>query len=61
MDLAARLAEHMVDESLSDREIEVLKKEMVADHRNREIGLRLFYFRRNSEGPYQAVHGKTGR
>jgi DNA-binding NarL/FixJ family response regulator len=40
-ELAARLAEHLGDEGLSEREIAVLK--LVADgNRNREIGERLF-------------------
>jgi len=40
-DLAAQLAEHMGEDALSAREIEVLN-EVVAGHRNREIGERLF-------------------
>ena len=40
-EIAAGLAEHMGDEALSDREIEVLRY-VAAGNRNREIGERLF-------------------
>lgn len=40
-DLAAQLAEHMGEDALSAREIEVLEQ-VVAGRRNREIGTRLF-------------------
>jgi DNA-binding NarL/FixJ family response regulator len=40
-ELAAQLAEHMGEEGLTARETQVLEQ-MVAGHRNREIGKRLF-------------------
>jgi len=39
--VAAHLAEHMGDDNLTGRELEVLR-ELVAGHRNRDIGERLF-------------------
>lgn len=40
-EVASHLAEHMGEEELTNREVEVLR-EVVAGHRNREIGERLF-------------------
>jgi DNA-binding NarL/FixJ family response regulator len=40
-EIAAHLAEHMGDDSLTNREKEVLQ-EVVAGHRNKDIGARLF-------------------
>src|SRR5262245_18670108 len=40
-EVAARLAEHLGDQALTPREIEVLRQ-VAAGHRNREIGERLF-------------------
>jgi DNA-binding NarL/FixJ family response regulator len=40
-EIAARLAEHLSDESLTDREVEVLKQ-VAGGNRNRDIAERLF-------------------
>ena len=40
-EVAAQLAEHMADEDLTTREVEVLRQ-LVGGHRNRDIAERLF-------------------
>jgi len=40
-EIAAKLAEHLSDEALTDREVEVLR-EVAGGNRNRDIALRLF-------------------
>ena len=57
-EIAAGLAEHLSDENLSDRELEVLRH--VADgERNRDIGEKLFIAEETVKAPSSTHHGQT--
>jgi len=57
--LAAQLAEHMSDEDLTAREIEVLSQ-IAGGNRNRDIAEKLFITEENRKGSHQAHHGEAG-
>jgi DNA-binding NarL/FixJ family response regulator len=57
--LAAQLAEHMSDESLTSREIEVLKQ-IAEGNRNRDIGEKLFITEETVKVHIKNIMGKLG-
>ena len=58
-EVATRIAEHLTDESLSGREVEVLKLVM-AGKRNREIGDRMFISEETVKAHMKHIIGKLG-
>jgi FixJ family two-component response regulator len=58
-EIASQLAEHMADEALTEREVEVLQQ-VAGGNKNRDIAKQALHLRRNRESPYQAHHGKIG-
>jgi DNA-binding NarL/FixJ family response regulator len=58
-ELADRLAEHFADESLSEREIEVLK-EVANGIRNRDIGTKLFITEATVKAHIKSIMAKLG-
>ena len=57
-EIAAQLAEHITDERLTEREIDVLQH-VAGGNRNRDIAEQLAHFRGNGQGPRQAHHGEA--
>jgi len=56
--LAARLAEHLSDDDLTPREIEVLSR-IAGGNRNRDIAEKTLHHGRNRKGSHQAHHGQA--
>ena len=59
-EIAAQLAEHVSDEALTAREIDVLQH-VAGGNRNRDIAEQPVHLGRDGEGPRQAHHGEAGR
>ena len=59
-EVASHLAEHLSDEALTAREIDVLRH-IAGGNRNRDIAERLLHFRGDGQGSRQAHHGQAGR
>ena len=58
-EIAAQLAEHLGDEALSNREIEVLKQ-IAGGNRNRDIGAKLFISEETVKGHVKHIMEKLG-
>ena len=58
-EIAAELAEHLADEALSKRELEVLEQ-VAAGHRNREIAAKLFIAEETVKVHIKHIMGKLG-
>lgn len=58
-EVAAQLAEHLGDEALSNREIEVLKQ-IAGGNRNRDIGAKLFISEETVKGHVKHIMEKLG-
>lgn len=58
-EIAAGLAEHLADESLSDREVEVLRH-VAAGSRNQDIAKRLFIAEETVKVHIKHIMGKLG-
>jgi DNA-binding NarL/FixJ family response regulator len=58
-EIASGLAEHISDESLSEREVEVLRQ-VAEGHRNRDIGTKLFIAEETVKVHLKRIMGKLG-
>jgi DNA-binding NarL/FixJ family response regulator len=57
--VAARIAEHLTDDPLTEREVEVLKLAM-GGSRNREIAIRIFISEETVKAHMKHILGKLG-